>query len=107
MTQHKIFKYIIPIKDKVILVLPINSELLSVKEQYNKIVLYVEHTVGFPEFDDVLVRYTIRVVGTGNPYSFNRALYKFWDTVKTEDGQLMWHIFVRSCWQSLDEPEDE
>lgn len=106
MTLHKIFKYIIPVQDKVVLELPINSELLSIKEQHDKIVLYVEHAAK-PDTDDVLVRYTLRVVGTGHSYSFNRALYKFWDTIKTNDGALMWHVFVRSCWQSLEDPEDE
>ena len=106
MTQHKIFKYIIPVQDKVVLELPMNSELLSIKEQHDKLVLYVEHYAK-PDPDNVLVRYTLRIVGTGHHYSFNRALYKFWDTVKTHDGQLMWHIFVRSTWQSLDDPEDK
>jgi hypothetical protein len=31
------------------------------------------------------------------------------DTIKTNNfgDELMWHVFVRSTWQSLDEPEDK
>jgi hypothetical protein len=104
---YRIFKYELPVQDKVVLNLPLHTEFMSIAEQRGKIVLYAEHYANAKERkDDGLVRFTFRIVGTGHPYNFNRALYKHVATVKLQEVALMFHIFKRSCWQSLDEPED-
>jgi len=104
---YKIFKYVlhpVPGTDKIVLNLPLHTKIFSVKEQFDEIVVYAEHYENTD--DDCKVRYTFRVVGTGHIYKFDRTLYKFFDTVKLYEGKLMFHVFIRTTWQTMDEPED-
>lgn len=93
--NDKIYKYTLEITDTQEILLPINAEILSVKEQNDNIVIYVfveEDMITNVQFDTW--RFQIR--GTGH-YSanFKRENYRFLDTVKLRNGALMFHVFCR------------
>lgn len=71
---------------------PTNTKVLSVKEQFGNIVLYVlvDTEVKKNEIIDVCV------IGTG--FEVNKDIvenYTFLDTVKLLDGYLMFHVFYK------------
>jgi hypothetical protein len=91
---HKIFKYPIEVTDEQILRLPAGSQILSVIEQRNEMVLYamVPHPNDYPE---VYVEYDIRVVGTGHDVKFSTRDFTFVGTVSMYKGGLVFHVFYR------------
>ena len=82
-------KYTLEIRDEQILTLPIGSKILSAKEQFNTMVLYaiIDTEEEIKEF------YFIRIYGTGHP--FETPMYNYLDTVKLQDGRIMYHVFYR------------
>jgi hypothetical protein len=93
----KIFKYPIEVTDTQTIKLPAGSRILSVMNQYEKIVLYA--LVSDNEKDTKEV--SIRIVGTGHVIDFFiPALefgggYTFLGTVSLHDGRLMFHVFYK------------
>jgi hypothetical protein len=88
---NKIFKYTLNITDTQMLDLPFKSKILSVMEQNNNIVLYAVVN----EHQGIMDKYTIAVIGTGNPISIDIDKYTFLNTVKLHNGTLMFHIFYK------------
>ena len=88
----KIFKYPIEIIDRQAIQVIAGSTILSVKNQYDTAVMYVlcdeERT------DSLLL--DIQVVGTGNIIDFDVNEYTFIDTISTNGGTYMWHVFARN-----------
>jgi hypothetical protein len=105
--KQRILKYELPIQDEVILELPSCVEFLSVKSQINKsgeerIVLYAEHNERYSK--DVVVKFTFRIVGTGEVYIFDRVSdYVFMDTVSLYGGRLMFHVFRKKKFERIKE----
>jgi hypothetical protein len=104
---YVIFKYKVPVQDKIVFELPMHTEFLSVASQKDNIVLYTkQYADPWDREDDLIVRWTFRLVGTGQTIKFDQSLYKFFGTVKLHGGDLMFHLFMRPCWQTLEQPED-
>ena len=93
MTEHKIFKYIIPPQDNCELVLPVGSKILSVAEQRDNIVIYVLVPVSDEELSTKKVK--ILVTGTGHTIHESMYEYKFLGTVNMYNGTLMFHVFYK------------
>jgi hypothetical protein len=92
MTGSRIFKYTIPVQDKTELKLPVGSQILSVAEQNEEIVVYALTTS-----NTATRKVTILVIGTGNPITENISEYTFLGTVKLLHGALMFHVFYKGC----------
>lgn len=101
MTKPRVLKYKIPITDSPIeIVIPMFSNILSFKEQYNEIVMYAL----VPEDRTIsLTKMIFYVFGTGHPTSLDMSKHVFCDTVMTNDGDLVWHVFRRKEWVGLHE----
>lgn len=86
--MKKIFKYILEPVDVQRLDIPTGSKLLSVTEQYGKIVLYalVDDAQGGLDSFEIFVK------GTGRPAD-DIDNCKFLGTVKLYEGELMFHVF--------------
>lgn len=83
-----VYKYELKVVDNQKLILPIGSEILSVQEQYDKIVLYAL----VDDEKDEMENYNIIIHGTG--HDANDVADSFYiDTVKLLDGDLMFHVF--------------
>lgn len=93
MTDHKVFKYIIPIEDKSEIELPVSSKILSVESQRDNIVLYALVAMT----DEIMTRKRIKILvkGTGNLITESMNEYKFLGTVKMYNNTLMFHVFCK------------
>ena len=69
--------------------LPDRTQILSVAERYEKIMLYAI----VPEDTGVFKMFSVRVIGTKQPGQIEG--YTFLGTVKLGGGQLMFHIFYK------------
>ena len=89
----KIFKYSINITDRQIINVSAVSKILSVVNQQNNIVMYVE------EDEEIVNRIIIdvQVVGTGNVIDFDVNVYDFIGTVPMYDCMYMWHVYARKA----------
>jgi len=86
-----IYKYELEIKDNQSLYLPFGARILSVCEQYNRIVLYAI----IDKDEDKKQKYDIKIFGTGHEIPLGLCKdYKFLGTVKLYDGKYMFHIFI-------------
>ncbi len=83
-----IYKYPLLITDEQQIELPGNSQILSVAEVRNKVVLYalVDTEAKFTNC------VTILIYSTGQPFQQRSAL-GFIGTVVTNQGRLVWHVF--------------
>ena len=87
------------------LVVPTGAQLLSAVEQNGEIVIYA--LVDIREKHDTYiipdVTYNILVLGTGHEVArWKLDSYTFLDTVKMNDGVLMFHVFYKEVvWCSL------
>ena len=88
--MKKIFKYILEPADVQRLYLLTGSKILSVKEQYGKVVLYA--LVGGAQGG--LDCFKIFVKRTGHPAD-DISDCKFLGTVKLDEGKLMFHVFYK------------
>ena len=86
--MKKIYKYDLSMKDKQIISLPLNSKILSVKNQYEGIVLYALVDTEREEQE----KHSIIIHGTGHSAD-DVEEYNFLGTVKLENGRLMFHVF--------------
>ena len=86
--MKKIYKYDLSMEDRQIISLPLNSKILSVKDQYDGIVLYALVDTEREEQE----KHSIIIHGTGHSADDLEG-YKFLGTVKLMNGQLMFHVF--------------
>lgn len=91
--MNTIWKHELEIADVQDLMVPASAQLLSVAEQYGKIVLY---SLVRPSEKARLDYYTVSIVGTGHPIGEDRPCGKsnFLGTVKLLDGAIMFHVFA-------------
>ena len=87
--MKKIFKYILEITDEQELILPMDSKILSVKEQYGDIVVYALVNTSIKGIEG----YSFIIHGTGHNTIENIDNYIFLGTVKLKEGALMFHVF--------------
>ena len=88
--MRKILKYPLTITDEQPLRLPLGSEILSVMEQNDQIVLYA-----LIDADQKLTsEYTISIRGTGHNID-ELTINNFIGTCKLFNGHLMYHVFIR------------
>jgi len=88
----KIYKYVLDNVKGQTIKLPQGSQVLSVMNQYDKIVLYAL----VPDNKKYTENVSIKIVGTGHDIDFNidpTCGYKFLGTVSLYDGELMFHVF--------------
>lgn len=83
-----IWKYVVPIQDRVILQMPKGAQLLAFQTQESKPCLWalVDPTAK-------LVEHHFRVVGTGNPTEFDNSNI-YIGTVQVLGGRFVWHLFL-------------
>ena len=88
--MNKVYKYTLEILDVQRLDIPAGSKLLSVEEQYEKIVLYalVDNARGGLDSFEIFIK------GTGQPAD-NIDDCEFLGTVKLARGSLMFHVFYK------------
>lgn len=86
-----IYKYVLKATDVQTIELPLESQLLSAKEQRNDIVLYA-----LVESDEERSEeYQILAYGTGHDITTNLSDYLFLDTVLLNNGSLAFHFFFK------------
>ena len=88
--MKKIFKYEIKPQDTQILSIQ-SKNILSAEEQHGKIVIYA-----LVDTEIESIEYEFGLNGTGNNINFDIDLFEFLDTVKMDNGLLMFHIFYRT-----------
>ena len=92
--MNAIYKYELS-EDKVQWVsLPLNSIILSVVEQYQKIVMYV--IVDAEQENTQEIEFLL--LGTGQIFNYVFDDYTFLNTVNLSGGGLMFHVFVENWW---------
>lgn len=89
--MKRIYKYELKIVDYQDLELPKNSKILSVKNQYENIVVYAIVDTEIKIYD--LYHFVIK--GTGHDLPEGLDDYDFLGTVKLAKGELMFHIFYK------------
>ncbi len=87
----KIYKYVLKSVDEQTINLPQGYQILSVMNQFDKIVLYALVSDNKKYTEDV----SIKIVETVHDIDFNTAEYKFLGTVSIYNGELMFHVFYR------------
>ena len=86
-----VFKYVLAPTDVQSVILPGGSEILSIAEQHDQIVVYAIVADNGQKKEE----HEFRILGTGHPITFIRCDYRFLGTVKIHNGALMFHIFQR------------
>jgi len=87
-----IWKYTLLPQTKQEMILPLNSKILSVKVQHEEIVLYALVDPDETSIETV----DIIILGTGHKIADESIRdYVFLDTVKMNNGHLMFHVFYR------------
>ena len=85
-----IYKYNLEITDSQSITMPLNSEILSAKNQGNNLCIWALVDTD----EDLNVTYEIEIFGTGNPIYDNSTFREFIDTCVMPNG-LVWHLFKR------------
>jgi len=75
--------------------LPLNSTILSVVEQYQKIVMYA--IVDSKQENTQEIEFLL--LGTGQFFNIALGDYTFLNTVKLSGGNLMLHVFYKEGWK--------
>jgi len=90
--MKKIYKYTLKPTDFQILELPKKSNIISVIEQNNQIVLYaiINDNMSETELYDIMIK------GTGHDLPENFDLYTFLNSVNLIDGSLIFHVFYKN-----------
>jgi hypothetical protein len=88
--MHTIYKYPLVIKGYQYIDVPLPAIPISVCEQNGDVVIYC---IVDPEKETKKVE--INIAGTGLPMKFYDDNWHFLGTVKTLDGQYMWHVFQK------------
>jgi len=93
MNMNRIYKYELSPTDRQVLNLPKGTEILSVIDQWNDIVLYALIDENFVHDTEP---FTFIIRGTGHDAgNFKRQNYIFLGTVKLQEGAVMLHVFYR------------
>jgi len=74
--------------------LPVNSTVLSVVEQYQKVVMYAVADVEQENTQEI----QFLLLGTGQIFDNTLDGYSFLNTVKLSDGAIMVHVFYKEGW---------
>ena len=85
--MKSIYKYTLLTTDETILDLPLNSEILSVKEQFGDICIWVKVDLG----ESTLESRKFVIYGTG--HKIDKDNLKFIDTVVLFNGSFVLHVF--------------
>ena len=88
--MNAIYKYELSVYTLQTVSLPINSTVLSVVEQHQKVVVYAIVDVEQENIEEIV----FLVLGTGEVFDNNIDGYSFLNTVKLSGGSLMFHVFV-------------
>jgi len=88
--MRKILKFKLAIVDRQEITVPNEYEVLSAKEQYEELMLWILVNDVVNE-DAPIRRLVIQIIGTGNPIE-SKAFLNFVDTVVMSNG-LVWHVF--------------
>ena len=78
--------------------LPVDSTVLSVVEQHQDIVMYV--IVDVEQYNNREIEFLL--LGTGQIFNIWLEDYKFLNTVKLSDGNVMVHVFYKEGWNEDD-----
>jgi len=74
--------------------LPLNSTVLSVVEQYQKVVMYAVADVEQENTQEI----QFLLLGTGQIFDNTPDGYSFLNTVKLSGGAVMFHVFYKEGW---------
>ena len=86
----RIYKYTLLLTDEQIVVLPQKARILSVQNQYERVVLYALVTPG-----EIPKSRKVYIFGTGREISeYVARTCEFAGTAVLEDGAFVWHVFV-------------
>ena len=88
--EQSIWKYELDIKDRVEVMMPVRSRVLSVGNQRETLCLWA-----IVEPGGAMVKRTFMIKGTGHPYDFRDTAHpaEFLGTVLMHEGALVWHVF--------------
>jgi hypothetical protein len=87
--ELKVYKYVIPVVDEPVIIMPLSAKLLHVHNQRGEICLWA---LVNPEDREVGAR-RFRVAGTGHPISQGENL-DYIGTVHMDGGRLVFHVFL-------------
>jgi hypothetical protein len=92
--MKSIWKYTLEAKVKQSIGMPLGSKILSAENQGGNIVVYAlvdtEEVTGY-----IKDSYEILVYGTGHEVTNDISNYTFLDTVKMDNGLMMFHVFYK------------
>lgn len=90
--MQTVWKYTLAAKEWQTIEMPLGAKILSAEEQNHQIVVYaaIEDTK-----TDMFEDREIIVLGTGHETHYDLNEYRFLNTVKMENGSLMFHVFVK------------
>ena len=86
-----IWKYTLSIADEQSITMPVNSEIISVQNQYGNLVVWAVVDDSELAMKD---RREFRVIGTGHEITRSLEGWQFIGTVQMANGALVWHVFV-------------
>jgi hypothetical protein len=90
--MKSVWKCTLQAQTKQVITLPLNSRILSAKEQYEEIVLYALVDPREKGIEDI----EVIVLGTGHEIADETIKdYIFIDTIKMSAGHLMFHVFYK------------
>ena len=88
--SHTVYKIILRVTDRQVVVLPKSAKLLHVHEQRGEICVWYLKSI---DDDDELEDRTVHIIGTGHIFGdVDRITYL--GTAHLQDGELVFHVFV-------------
>lgn len=92
--MKSIWKYTLEAKEKQLINMPLGSKILSAENQESNIVIYA--LVDTEEATEYIKdHFEILVYGTGHEIKEDISSYEFLNTVKMDNGSLMFHVFYK------------
>lgn len=97
--KYKVWKFQVNYEDAVIdrptqIEVPEGSIILCAKEQYDGVVVYFQVPMGMEEYEKNY--YLFYIIPTGHlEFDTEDGFLHYLDTVMTNEGTLVWHIFYR------------
>lgn len=89
--MQSVWKYTLEAKESQKVEMPLGAKILSAEEQNDQIVIYA---IVDPD-EETYETFVVVVVGTGHETHFALHDMNFLNTVKMENGKLMFHVFYR------------
>ena len=90
--MKRVYKYELLPQELQIISLPVDSKVLSVIEQNNTIMMYA--LVDIEEIE--MNKYYFAIYGTGHNINDGINTFEFLNTVKLNNGTLVFHVFYQS-----------